>query len=306
MKKQLAILLGTALIPCFWSTSTRAEIATLEVNSDNADQEQTIQLQGVQATLTHKKQISEYGDIDEVPLLTVSGGGDTIQATGSVSFFSYSLVQIAEMDPSNDLPEVLFSSFTGGAHCCDAVQILTHQPETSSWQIVDVGFFDGGLNGVTDPDQSGIYKYVTNDNRFLYKYSSYAGSFPPIQIWQLDGLEMRDVSKDPKFFPLHRDRLQDMWQSIKSATAEGYEVNGVLAGYVATKAILGEAIPAWELMLKRYDQNDDWGFEECRGEYDDQGECRGEWITYNSFPEALRSFLIETDYLSQDDLSPSH
>lgn len=287
-------------------STTKAEIVTLEVNSENVDQSNTIQSEGVQATLVYVKQISEYGDFDAVPTLTVSGGGATIQTTGAISIFPYSLVQIVEMDLSNDLPEVLFSSFTGGAHCCDAVKILTHNPQTSTWEMVDAGYFDGGLNGVADPDQSGVYEYVTNDNRFLYKYSSYAGSFPPIQVWQLDGSVLRNVSQEPRFFPLHRARLQEMWRAIQSASQNGYEVNGVLAGYVATKMILGETIPAWELMLKRHDKNYAWGFEECHGTYNDWGECVGEWVTYYSFPEALRAFLMETGYLSTEDLAPEH
>ena len=29
------------------------------------------------------------------------------------------------LDPDNEYPEVLLSAFTGGAHCCNQMQVLT-------------------------------------------------------------------------------------------------------------------------------------------------------------------------------------
>ncbi|NJN72277.1 MAG: hypothetical protein HC799_05385 [Limnothrix sp. RL_2_0] len=276
-----------------------AEIVSVELDQDNADKQNIIQSQGVQATLTYEERIDIEGIMSEVPVLNISGGGASIETTASYSSFPYSQAQIAEMDPANNLPEVIFSSFTGGAHCCNEVKILTFQPQTSQWEIVDVGFFDGGINGVEDFDQNGVYEFITYDNRFLYKYSSYAGSFAPVQVLKLAGLAMKDVSKEAQFLPLHRKVLQDMWQAIEVVTDEGYEVNGVLAGYMATKAILGETTSGWELVQYRYDRSSDWGLRECPTNYDDQGNCASEWVDYESFPAALRGFLLETGYLSE-------
>ena len=117
-----------------------------------------------------------------------------------------------------------------------------------------------------------------------------------MRVWQLKGLEIKDVSKESRFYPLHRQRLQRMWRSIDSTTKES-EINGLLAGYVATKAILNETISGWELMLNRYDSNRKDGLEECKAGYDDQNKCKDNLIKYFSFPEALRAFLITTGYL---------
>ncbi|MGB2923716.1 MAG: hypothetical protein WBB82_00270 [Limnothrix sp.] len=305
MKKLITAALGTSLFSCFAVSPAIAEIVSIDLSGENKNQQNTILSQGVQAILTYEQRITEDGGLDSVPVLNVTGGGTTIETTATYSSFPSSQVQIAEMDQSNNLPEVIFSSFTGGAHCCNEVQVLTFHTPTSQWKVVDVGFFDGGVDGVEDFDQNGVYEFITRDNRFLYKYSSYAGSFPPVQVLQLAGLEMVDISKNTEFLPLHRSAIQAMWQSIEMAKKEGYEVNGVLAGYVATKAILGETIPAWDLMLKRYDQDSDWGLEECRGGYNNEGECLGKMVKHGSFPSALRNFLLNADYLSKD-IAPSN
>lgn len=299
MKKIIAAVLGTSLLTGLLASPAIAEIVSVELDSDNVDKQNTIQSQGVEATLTYEERIDTEGEMYKTPVLVVSGGGASIETTGSYSSFPYSQAQIAEMDPSNNFPEVIFSSFTGGAHCCNELQVLTFQPQTSQWKIVDVGFFDGGIDGVEDFDQNGVYEFITRDNRFLYQYSSYAGSYPPIQILKLAGSEIKDVSKEPQFLPLHREAVQRMWQTIEMAAREDYEVNGVLAGYMATKAILGEATSGWEIVQYRYDRSSDWGLQECSTNYNDQGDCAGEWINYESFPDALREFLIEADYLSE-------
>lgn len=75
------------------------------------------------------------------------------------------------------------------------------------------------------------------------------------------------------------------------------EVNGFLAAYVANKALIGELADGWKRMLKYYDKKSDWGLTDCPQGYDDQGKCIGKEIHYQSFPQALRAFLVETGYI---------
>ena len=41
---------------------------------------------------------------------------------------SEAVLQVLEMDPSNPYPEVLLSTFTGGAHGCNDTRVLTISP----------------------------------------------------------------------------------------------------------------------------------------------------------------------------------
>ncbi|WP_083998034.1 hypothetical protein [Picosynechococcus sp. PCC 7003] len=300
IKKAIAtFFMSTALLPLGFSTAAQAEVVTLEFDYETPDHSGTITSQGVTVNLSYAEQTNPEGWSNYIPTLTIQADEqEVLRLTEDSSFMMYSLVQIAEMDSNNNFPEVIFSQYSGGAHCCAMVKIFTQDPDSNTWEVVDVGAFDGGPIPVEDPDDNGIYEYVTSDNRFLYRYSSYAGSFPPVQVWQLDGLTLQDVSQEQRFHPLHQERLQAMWASIQNAETEGYEVNGMLAGYVATKAVLGETQAGWNLMLNRYDRTSDWGLEECRGNFDDQGNCEGGLLTYDSFPAALEAFLEEANYLT--------
>ncbi|HEY9768656.1 MAG TPA: hypothetical protein V6C71_09175 [Coleofasciculaceae cyanobacterium] len=102
-----------------------------------------------------------------------------------------------------------------------------------------------------------------------------------------------------KFIDVTRQHSQElratawqMYQAFLEAKKEGYEVNGILAGYVAEKIWLGEYEEGWKFMLANYDRTSDWGLEIYRGE-----KVAGR---YPDFPTALRAFLIEEGYLSKN------
>jgi hypothetical protein len=205
------------------------------------------------------------------------------------------LVQIAEMDPSNPYPEILLSSFTGGAHCCNQIQVLTSDRSGDNWREVTLGPFDGGESPAKDPLGNGRFLIVDVDNRFLYRFACYACSIAPARIWELQGNEFVDITHRPEFRPLHRRNLQRMaeWFQQKNPASP----NGFLAGYVANKALVGELYDGWDRMTQRYEASSDWGLTECKGNLDDNGKCLGREIVYSSFPEALRAFLIESGYM---------
>jgi predicted DNA-binding antitoxin AbrB/MazE fold protein len=284
------------------SENAQAMVRTLKPNSEKDSG--SIEYMGVKANLTYSKGVYENGRVKYLPMLTLSDGRQVVKVRGKENFYRSSMVQIAEMDKSNPFPEVIFSSYSGGTHCCTFVKIITSNKDGSSWRTVDVGRFDGESFEVKDPDGSGLYYYITDDDRFKYKFSSYAGSYPPIRVWQLNGTEIKDVSKESRFYPLHRQRLQSISDKVKAATGET-EVHGLLAGYVATKIILNETKSAWELMLARYKKGDEQGLKECKGSYDDKGKCNGRLIEYTSFPNALQNFLIDTGYLQSNTILPS-
>jgi hypothetical protein len=171
------------------------------------------------------------------------------------------LLQIADLDPANPWPEVLLSSFSGGAHCCNDTRVLTSDAAGGGWHTVALGPFNGVVRAATDPLGLGRWLVVDVDNRFLYEFSSYAGSRPPLRIWQLNGRRFEDVSHQGAFVPLHRRALRDMESWFEQP--DGSEANGVLAGYVATKALVGEFAEGWQRMLARYDRRSDLGLRQC-------------------------------------------
>jgi hypothetical protein len=204
------------------------------------------------------------------------------------------LLQIVELDPGNPWPEVLLSSFSGGAHCCNDITVLSSDPDGRRWRRVSLGPFNGITRGASDPLGSGRAVLVEADNRFLYRFASYAGSAAPVQIWRLEGQRFVDVSAEPAWLPLHRRRLQEMAAWFRGPTPP--EPNGFLAAYVATKARVGEFADGWQRMLLRHDPRSTWGLSSCPGGYDGAGRCSGGERLDPDFPTALRRFLAASGY----------
>ena len=199
-------------------------------------------------------------------------------------------IQIADLDPSNPYPEVVVSFFTGGAHCCSMTSVVASNADGSEWSTIDVGEFDGGPMLAVDLDGDGTYEFETRDNNFLYAFACYACSQAPLQVLALKDGEIANVSTDPRFKKAHAAWLKNMIVGVPEQ-----EVNGFLAGYVAQKTRLGEGKQAWDLMLKYFDRNTDWGLEYCKQERDENGECPGETIK-STFPQALERMLKKNGY----------
>lgn len=230
-----------------------------------------------------------------VPVLTLSlAGEEMISVTGSEAHadFAAFIFQLAELDTGNPHPEIVFSSFTGGAHCCSDTRVLTGGEDGRQWREIEAGLFDGDLLRASDVDGDGRYELVMRDNRFLYRFGCYACSAAPLRILQLQGGEMADVSAGEGFRDAHRDSLVRMIQLYNAGSEES---NGFLAGYVAQKIRLGEGKEAWDFMTEYHDAESDWGLVECSEPLNDRNECPGKTTAY-SFPDGLKRFLADAGY----------
>jgi hypothetical protein len=199
-------------------------------------------------------------------------------------------IQIAELDAANPYPEVVVSFFTGGAHCCSITHVVTSNADGTEWTTLDAGEFDGGPMLAVDLDGDGTLEFEVRDNNFLYAFACYACSEAPLQILAVEDGSIKNVSAAPRFQHAHAAWLRNMIVGVPEE-----EVNGFLAGYVAQKARLGEGKQAWDLMLKYFDRNTDWGLEYCEQERDENGECPGEPVK-TTFPKALERMLNKNGY----------
>ena len=229
------------------------------------------------------------------PVVSVSvDGKKMIKSEGGESFPDNPvfLVQIVEMDLSNPHPEIVFSTYTGGAHCCSDTRVLTSAKDGKSWREIELGPFDGGPLGAGDLDGDGRYELATRDNAFLYSFGCYACSTAPLLVLALEGGKLENVSGKPAFRPNQVDSLARI---VEWADEDG-DRNGFLAGYVGQKILLGEGEQAWQLMTKYYDRKSEWGLESCSVKLDDKDECPKGKAVKRTYPEALKIFLKENDY----------
>lgn len=207
-----------------------------------------------------------------------------VKVKAGVSTVNSGEVSLKDLD-GDRIAEVIVSSFSGGAHCCTNIKIYAWQKD--HFGETETGFLDGMGGTFQDLDRDGKQELVTVDNAFLYTFSSYAGSFPPTLIYAFQQGQLQDVTRHyPKYL---RTQLQAMFKTFQETRNQG-ERNGVLAGYVAQKALLGEFQQGWDFMLANYDRSSDWGLTR----YDSQGQETGR---YPDFPAALKALLIKRGYL---------
>ncbi|MFQ5625345.1 MAG: hypothetical protein ACE5FM_01660 [Methyloligellaceae bacterium] len=249
----------------------------------------------VSIEVTLKKGGPPDGALFVSPLLSLKvKGRHVLRVEGSESFPDNPifLVQIAEMDLNNPYPEVVFSTYSGGAHCCSDTRVLASSGDGKTWREIQVGHFDGGPLGVSDIDGDGRHEFSMRDNAFLYHFACYACSTAPYHVLRLEGGKIMDISAHPAL----RDRQVQSLKYMIEGAEEGMDANGFLAGYVAQKILLGEGAQAWAFMLKHYDRKSDWGLEACSVKQTGKGECPPGKTVMLSFPQALERFLKETGY----------
>jgi len=238
-------------------------------------------------------------DIDphgEIPVLNVIVDGKTvlsIPGVGSGFDFVMAEASIAEIDPDNAYPEVYFSSYSGGAHCCNSVAVATEV--NGAWVGVPIGEFDGDGDFLEDADGDGLAEIVTVDNRFLYAFDCYACSAAPLTMTTIREGKIYDISTDPRFLEAHRKWLEQIEGFVdpdQQWTSRGY-----LAGWVAAKIRAGEGSDAWQQLSANWDSAADKGEIAClTGERLE--DCPKKNWTVLKFPERLKLFLEQAGYTS--------
>lgn len=174
---------------------------------------------------------------------------------------------------------VMWQAYTGGAHCCFDIQLIL--PDGPAPRLVSLGAFDMEMmtDIPADVDGDGRTDFVLRDNDFLYAFASFAGSFAPPQIWNVEGGRAVNVSAAPRYRALFVDAMAET-RPICLDRRGGEDRNGACAAFVAASARIGDFEGAWRAMLGGYDRRDD--------------AHRG-----GPFPRRLRAFLAARGYLRE-------
>lgn len=196
---------------------------------------------------------------------------------------------VVQMDTASEARQILFTSFSYGAHCCVQGYLLEHGP--TGWRTIDLGMWDGERMPLpVDIDGDGKKEFSLLDQRFLYAFDSYAGSYAPSAIYAVQGADFVDVSSNAKYRSVFRAELT----RAKSACEEGG--SGACAGYAGIAARLGQLDAAWPIVLGNYSRQSDWTYPApCIANHSQS--CAGnEAIAFETFPESLQWFLGATGY----------
>jgi hypothetical protein len=194
---------------------------------------------------------------------------------------------VGRIDPESPKPQLLLTSYTGGAHCCVHIQLLDFI--AGGWRVVDVGVFDGEpfTDFPADVDGDGVVDIQHWDDRFAYAFGCYACSWMPPRLFDILGGEVRDVSAAPRFSPLYaRDYRRAKEQCRKHE-------NPACAGMVADGYRLGRANEAWAVAMANVDVEDSWILPGCKLKAP-VGRCpEAEEYRASDFRRALAQFLTD-------------
>jgi hypothetical protein len=245
---------------------------------------QTLVSEPVKVVVDAKK--SNEQDLPEYILNYEVFYNNTQKFKAQVNTWMMGTLELKDID-QDAIPEVIVSTYSGGAHCCTNFTI--HGWRQGQSITTETGLLNSDGGEFKDLDGTGRQAFWTVDNAFLYAFDSYADSFAPTRIYYYRAGKLVDVTrKYPKVLRTHAWR---MYQTLRQNQKEMRSTNGVLAGYVAQKILLGEYKEGWNLMLANYDRKSQWGLEIYKGD-----KVVGK---YPDFPNALKAFLIDTGYLDK-------
>ena len=238
---------------------------------------------------------------DENFTTTVSGGlegaKDFTFTVGKEGDFSPTPAAIAllKLDPNADVPQLLFTRFSGGAHCCTKTWIVNKPNQSPAWSLIEAETLDGDGYWFEDVDGDGAQELLKADNRFFYSFDSYAGSFAPVIISKLQGGAVVEVTESPAMRPRLKQDLAGLEYAAK-VSPELWKQNGFLVAWVASKIRLGEGDTAWPKVVENIDLKSDFGPQQCSS-----GESLDKCPTDNLKPvpilKGLAGFLNENNYL---------
>ena len=203
-------------------------------------------------------------------------------------------VKLVRLQPADPYPDVVFDSYTGGAHCC-TVETAVIQDGSGFWRLADLGRYDGGGVWFENADDGGAM-ILHGDNAFLYQFSSYAESHQPLVIEKLVGGRLTNVSADPS-------SRRRMMQDLKGLEFEAkldpnlWHSNAFLAAWVAEKIRVGEGAEAWTSMLRLYSPNSAFGVLKCPGGKPPET-CRPDQQITLPFPAGLMAVLQQRGYFA--------
>ncbi|KQW65513.1 hypothetical protein ASE17_19290 [Phenylobacterium sp. Root77] len=273
-------------------SSTQAELASntlVEWSQD--DQPGPVSFKSGDLELTLSEQVSSEGN---APLLVVRQNGKVVAEVVGTPWFGRASAEfgVGRIDLTSSAPQVIFTTFTGGAHCCADIKLI--ELHKGAWKVMDVAVQDGDRLGEfpKDYDGDGRPEFRLGDDRFLYAFDAYAASWAPPSFHQVVDNKVIDVSASRKLRPHYQSFLNQLEPECRRGQ------NGACAAYAAAAARLGLIETAWPVVLEAYQRDSDWTYPgPCRAALV-EGACPdGEQVRFETYPEALRWFLGDAGYL---------
>ena len=296
-----SVLMVTALVPFLLAlnagsssaqasgTQTAPAATMLSWAARDDSEKQTYIIDGY--TLSLSTHVHNNGE--RVAYLSVRAPtGESTSMHGEVGFTVPSAgFGVGKLDPQSSTQQVIFTSFTGGLHCCTQITVL--ELFGGRWREINLGQWDGEplAKFPSDVDGDGTTDLVLKDDRFDYAFAPYAESHNPPRIFNVRGHKAVEVGHEARYDAVYE---ADMNRAHTGCTKQQ---NAACAAFVADASRLGRREWAWPIMLEHYRRSTDWNFPtKCKVPLAG-GVCPpGRSEQFREFPDALAWFLTDTGY----------
>lgn len=216
---------------------------------------------------------------------------------GGTSPYFKRWVGIGKLAVSDATPSIILEGFTGGAHCCATLRVVT--PVGRQLKVIEFEVIDGSGDESfpNDVDGDGIMDFVRQDDRFRYEFASGAESLSPPIIFNIYKGNLVDVTSEPGFLPLWTKFAADA-RALCSDRSNA-DRNGACAAYVAAAARLGRFAPAMKEAETLAATGEDIKLPVSCRVAEVNGLCPvGMERKFFTFTDALRWFLRDAGYIN--------
>lgn len=201
---------------------------------------------------------------------------------------------IARLDRESETPQLVLTTYTGGAHCCMKTWLVTKPAGNPDWIMLELEELDGQGLGFRDLNGDGVLEIAQYDNNFLYTFDSYSSSFEPVKYLALSGDQLVDISNTGIASSALRQDIASLEFEAR-LNPENWRRNGFLAAWVASKVRLGQGEDAWATMLENFDRDSQFNQQECLTGAEIEV-CDPKLVRDIPFPHALARLLEVTGY----------
>ncbi|MFM2430966.1 MAG: hypothetical protein RLZZ511_2179 [Cyanobacteriota bacterium] len=160
--------------------------------------------------------------------------------------------QVRDLDRDGQ-PEILVDLFTGGTHCCTYTQIYKFDPKANTYQATSHKW-GNSFYQLVDLNQDGMLEFQSRDDRFTGKFTTYAASANPVQIWRFEAGRMVDRTRDYQT-QVEASATQHLL-AMQRVMDSPQDAKGVVAAYMADRYSLNQASDSWKLMEQLYQGGD--------------------------------------------------
>ena len=147
-------------------------------------------------------------------------------------------VQVVDLEHTGD-PDVVLDLYSGGAHCCNVVQVFSYDPGTMTYGEAERDFGDPDAR-IVDLRHNGRFEFLTADDSFAYAFTDFAASGLPIEILTFAGGHFTDVTRG---YPALVAKDARFWlKAFDGLASDHYSDSvGVIAAWAADEDLLGNS-----------------------------------------------------------------